>query len=337
MNNLNRLACVAVVGLLMPPGVGAGDLAHDDSAITLLASLKAKDNKFENAVLRYTKWSDWLLKDTSWRDPPGWAEQHGIKDLGPRVIKLHYHEQMVVRGHDTTFISEADPDMKKQNRTTWVSPYHKWGETGGVFREISDIEGSGGIDFIFETRKWGGPVGIVSEQRMTIEFVHGFGFGKRIKTIESVVREGNRRILKGTIQVWAEDISTFVIELGDDLVVKKAVIDCDVGGNLTRFEITTEGAIERQGFVFARTGHLMRTAMGMKNARKMVPETNVTDEFSSRFVAVRFNLRDDVYKTLTRIEVTPGTLVRDYISNKVYQVEKDNTITDHGHAVAKGP
>ena len=335
MNNLNRLVCVAVVGVLMPAGVGADDPAQDDSARSLLASLQAKDKKFDNAILRYTKREEWVPRDISWKFPPGRAAQNGMKDVGPGVIKLHYHEQMVVRGHDATFISEADPDMKELNGGTWVTPYRKWGETGGVFKEISDMEGSGGIDFIFETRKRADPFGIVWGQRMQIEFAHGIGFGKRIKTIESVVRAGDRRILKGTIQLWDEDVSTFVIELADDLVVKKAVIDCDVAGNLTRYEVTTEGAVDRQGFVFARTGQLKRIARGMKNAQPRVHV--VTDEFRTRFVAVRFNLRDDVYETLIKIDIRPGTLVRDYIANKVYQVEKDRTVRDLGHAIAKKP
>ena len=63
--------------------------------------------------------------------------------------------------------------------------------------------------------------------RACIEFVHGFGFGERIKTIDSVVRAGKIRIVQGTIQLWEEDVSTYRIELGDDLLVKKATINVD--------------------------------------------------------------------------------------------------------------
>ena len=183
--------------------------------------------------------------------------------------------------------------------------------------------------------KGGDPLSIVSRQRMAIEFVHGFGFGKRIKTIASDVRAGDTRAIQGTIQIWREDVSTFRIEMGDDLIVRKATIDCDVEGNLTRYEATTEGAIERQGFVFARTGHFRRIALGLKQAR--LAEPKVTEEFSAQFDDARFRLADGEYTFLIRMEVTPGTQVTDYLSNKRYRVEKDNAITDLGKAVHGGP
>jgi hypothetical protein len=244
---------------------------------------------------------------------------------------------MGVRGRDTTFTREADPDVKNESGGWSLTPYQKWGETEGVVREINDSKGSGPYNRTLHIRKGDAPVGIVSEQRMAIEFVHGFGFGKRIKTIESVVREGNTRILRGTIQIWWEDASTFRIEQGDDLLVKKALIDCDVRGHLTRFEVTTEGAIDRQGFVFARTGHFRRLAMGTKDANPPDYEPGVSKEFSTQFDDVRFRLGDDEYKALIRMEITPGTQVNDDISNKVYRLEKDNTITDLGQAVPRRP
>jgi hypothetical protein len=218
-----------------------------------------------------------------------------------------------------------------------MAPYQKWGETGGVVREILDSKAPGPHGRTFHIRKGDAPVGIVSEQRMAIEFVHGFGFGKRIKAIESVVREGDRRILRGTIQIWWEDVSTFRIELGDDLLVKEARIDCDVRGHLTRFEVTTEGAIDRQGFVLARTGHFRRSAMGTKDANPPDYQPEVSQEFSTQFDDVRFRLGDDEYKALIRMEITPGTQVNDDISNKVYRPEEDGTITDLGKAVPGKP
>ena len=64
---------------------------------------------------------------------------------------------------------------------------------------------------------------------MAIEFIHGFGFGTRVKTIDWVVREGDMRIIRGTIQIWWEDVSTFRIELGDDLLVKQARLTATSG------------------------------------------------------------------------------------------------------------
>jgi hypothetical protein len=328
MRDLNRFVCVAAVALLAFSDVNAAGSEAGESAAALLERLRAKDNAFDNAVLRYAKSEDWLLHDTPWRFPPDQRDKNEVKDQGPTVIKLRNHEQMVVRGRETTFISEADPEMKRLNRGARVTPYRKWGVAEGVFKEISDMRGAGPPDFLYETKKADGPGDLVLGERRGIEFSHGFGFGKRIKAIDSVVPEGNKRIIKGTIQLWSEDVSNFRIELGDDLVVKKAVIDCDAQGNLTRYEITTEGAVERRGFVFAQSGRVRRTPLGMKNGPK--PTLAETEEFWTRFVAVRFNLEKDAYEALTRIELLPGTLVRDQIANQAYQVEKDGTVKDLG-------
>ena len=335
MGTLPRSICVLFLCLTMLPNVSADDDTADTAAKKLLAALKARDQTLDNAVLRYTKSSEWRVEDTSWRFPPARPEDQGKTASGPQVITLIYHEQMVVRGNDTTFISTADPEMNHKNGGTWVTQYRKWGEKGGIFREISDMNGSAGIDYNFETRTEELRGGRVAEERTAIEFTHGFGFGKRIKTIESMIRKADRRVVKGTMQIWRpSNLSAFVIELGDDLVVKKAEIDHDSNGYRTHCEITTEGTVDRDGFAFARTGHFKFAAI-TKEGRKMGLEPSVMEEFRSRFAAVKFHLRDDVYETLAKIEITPGTLVRDYILNSVYRVEKDGSIKQLGRAVAR--
>ena len=156
---------------------------------------------------------------------------------------------------------------------------------------------------------------------MMIEFVHGFGFGGRIKTIDSLAREGDRRILKGEIQIWSEDVSTYRIELGDDLLVKKARIDCNVDGNLTHFDVDTDGAVERNGFTFAATGHFRRTWMGNVNKTKYpkLRDTSprVDKEFSSHFDDARFHLPDAEYQAFIKFEIAPVTQVNDSIKNTV--------------------
>ncbi len=332
MASANCWIWVLFLCLTMLPRVSADDDTADTAAKKLLAALKARDQTLDNAVLRYTKSSEWRVKDTSWRFPPDRPED---RVTSPQVITLIYHEQMVVRGNDTTFISTADPEMNRKNGGTWVTQYRKWGDHGGIFREIADMEGSGGIDYTFETRTEESRGGRVAEERTAIEFTHGFGFGKRIKTIESMIRKADRRVVKGTMQIWRpNNLSAFVIELDDDLVVKKAEIDHDSNGYRTHCEITTEGTVDRDGFAFARTGHFKFVAT-TKEGRKMGYEPSVMEEFRTRFAAVKFHLRDDVYETLAKIEITPGTLVRDYISNTVYRVEKGGTIKQLGNAVAR--
>ena len=337
MNRLNRLVCVVFVVALMPTGLRPADAADDDSPAVLLERLRAKDKGFDNAILRYTTSGEEVVDFPWWKFPPRNADEQESMKRGPACcVQFRFHEQMVVRGPDTTFTREADPDLKHEKGTWSVTPYQKWGQIGGVVREIIDRTGSGPGDRTFEIRKNDDDsVSMVSGQRMRIEFVHGFGFGKRIKTISSVIRAGNRRVIQGTIQLWSEDVSTFRIELGDDLLVKKATIDVDANANLTRYEVSTEGAVDRWGFLFAATGHFQRLALGLKNAQEKFVGPHVTDEFSTLFDDARFHLRDEEYKRRIMIEITPGTQVLDYVRNQVYRVEKDITITNIGPAVPK--
>jgi hypothetical protein len=335
MNNRKRLICVVIVGLMMSPGVTAADAGDGDSAVRLLELLKAKDKAFDNAILRYTRSGEEVIDFPWWKYPPRTPEEKATMEKGPQHIEFRFHEQMVVRGRDTTFTREADPDLKHESGTWSLTPYQKWSDVGGIVKEITELAGSGPRDRTFVIRKSDERVGIVWEQRMEIEFVHGFGFGERIKTIDSILRAGNTRILRGTIQLWSEDVSTYRIELGDDLLVKKATINVDAAGNLTRYEITTEGTTDRHGFVFASSGHFKRIALGLKISKNFEP--SVTHEFSTRFNDARFQLRDEEYKRRILMEITPGTQVNDYILNKVYRLERDNTITDLGRAVPKGP
>jgi hypothetical protein len=335
MNNCKTFASIVIMGTWISFGVSAASIDDGDNPRALLELLKAKDKAFDNAILRFTRSGEDVIDFPWWKYPPRTPEEKAEMEKGPQHIKFRFHEQMVVRGRDTTFTREADPDMKNAGGDWSMAPYQKWSDIDGVVRETTEMPGSGPRDRTFEIRKNDQTAGIVGEQRMEIEFAHGFGFGERIKTIDSIVRAGKIRILQGAIQLWSEDVSTYRIELGDDLLVKKATINVDAAGNLTRYEITTEGATDRHGFLFAATGHFQRIALGLKKTKDFKPR--VTNEYFTKFNDARFRLRDEEYKRRILIEITPGTQVRDYILNKVYRVERDNTITNLGPAVPKKP
>jgi len=332
MNIRKRLLriAIAVLGVLMTSGVGAVGRADGDGPGAILGALKAKDNAFDNAVLRYTTWWEEVVGPWPyWRRPPRTPEEEqDAKDNRPGIVKFRYHNELVVRGPDSTLTSEIDPELKQGEESRGWNPgaYLKISQMGNVVGMITDTKDPSGLQRLFEIREKGGAVDIPDEKRTAVAFVHGFGFGTRIKTIDSVVREGDRRILTGTIQIWWEDVSTFRIELSDDFLVKRARVDCDTRGHWTRFEVTSEGAIARQGYVFARTGHFQRLNMGWKDAEETASKPRVTEEFSARFDDVRFHLSEEEYTTLTRMELTPGTDVRDSITNTRYRVGKDNTI-----------
>jgi hypothetical protein len=192
---------IAVLGVLMASGAGA----EGDGPEAILVALKAKDHAFDNAILRYTTWGERTIGPFPyWKFPPRTPEEEqDAKDNRPAKIKFRYHNAMVVRGPDATFTSEIDPELKQgeESRGWTPGPYFKMSQTGNLVTIIQDTNDPSGRDRQFEIRAKGGPVDIPDEKRMAVAFVHGFGFGTRIKSIDSVVRAGDRRIVEGTIQI----------------------------------------------------------------------------------------------------------------------------------------
>ena len=290
----------------------------------LLGILKAKDAQFDNAALRYTTWGEFTQEGfPAWKYPEI-AEQIGIPKgtmYGPsKQIKFRYNEELVVRGPNTTFIRVLDPTLKLDESNKGLQRFQKWSNTDGLAREILDGDETHKDDRIIQIHSSGAPVDLAQEQRMWVEFAHGVGFGKRIREIESLSAQNGKTIIKGTIQMWWEDTSQFAIAVDDNYIVRRAVIDSNVHGNLTRFEVTTQGTVERKGFVLAETGHFVRRWMGMYRDGKKVGPPKVKKEFYCRFKDIVPNLSDEQYESLTKMEATPGTYVMDHVANLNYTV-----------------
>jgi hypothetical protein len=290
----------------------------------LLGILKAKDAQFDNAALRYTTWGEFTQEGfPAWKYPEI-AKQIGIPKgtmYGPsKQIKFRYNEELVVRGPNTAFTRVLDQTLKLDENNEGLQRFQKWSNTDGLAREILDGDETHKGDRIIQVHSSGAPVDLAQEQRMWVEFAHGVGFGKRIREIESLSAQNGKTIIKGTIQMWWEDTSQFAIAVDDNYIVRRAVIDSNVHGNLTRFEVTTQGTVERKGFVVAETGHFVRRWMGMYRDGKKVGRPKVKKEFYCRFKDIVPNLSDEQYESLTKMEATPGTYVMDHVANLNYTV-----------------
>jgi hypothetical protein len=240
-----------------------------------------------------------------------------------------FNGRLTVRGLGATFVSEVDPTLKPPAGVGGFVPYHKWSNVGGRYREYHE-------DARYDDRTmsidWGGDpvVNAIHEQRMEVEFSLGFGFGKRIRSISSVERAGDRRVLKGLIRVWHDDVSIFRLVVDDDLIVRDALIDMDSFGFLKRFESSTEGTVVEDGFAFARTGRFRATLMGLRNPPVKLKDPfkpKVEDEFESDFRSAKFHLDDEEYELLTTMAVQPGTVVKDWMTGERYVVANDGRVT----------
>ncbi len=201
MRNLNRFACV-VAGALLTVPVSASPAGMTARALPPCSSVSGpRTTRSTTQFCAMQSQQIGCRDDVSWRDPPGQAAKNEVKDQGPSIVKLRDHQQMVVRGRETTFISEADPEMKRLNPARGCRRITNsvWQRTSS--RKSPTCGALGPLTSSTKRQNANGPDELVLEQRTEIEFSHGFGFGKRITAIDSVVREGNNRIIKGRIQL----------------------------------------------------------------------------------------------------------------------------------------
>ncbi len=312
---------------------GSGQSSFTVKEADLIKHLKARDSQFDNAKLEYTRWGEINLPISS-HPPQMMSKEEWMRWRGGemKTIPFRFHEHMVVRGAETTFLRQSDPAFKQPDGELGVVPYQKWSNTAGLAREITDRPGGRIGDRIMEIKP---PHPLILEQRMAVEFVHGFGFGKRIKDATVVESNSSRTIIRGTIQIWRKDLSTYEIELDSQFIVRKAVIDCDVEGNLTRFEVATQGSVEKGGFVFAKEGHFKRIWQGQVVDGKRTGEPKIVNEFKARFNNVQFNLDDGAYAELIKMEITPGTTVFDRVRGRNYVVLEDGTEVERPNFLPK--
>ena len=317
--NKNSHPATALLLLLTLVLFGATSRAElPDDPKELLKLLKAKDSRFDNVHVYYIRRGEYTPEPFPYWKFPGLKPSHEPE----KPLSFRFKEQVMLRGRDTTFERDVytKPLLPSSSGTTFVS-HQKWSNADGLISEFLESKEYDDRSMKIQTgesnRLWN-----FFGQRREIEFSLGFGFGSRIKTISSVTKKANQLLLEGSILLWDDDVSTFRLTVDQDLVVRSASIRVEAGGNQTRYDVSTEGSVKVQDFVFARTGHYTRTALGLKEPPPVkldVPfKPHVTDEFYVDFKSAKFGLKDEEYTTFTKMEIPPGTHVTDLVRNKRY-------------------
>ncbi len=331
MNAIFRLASV-LLGLLVVVLFGRASRAElPEDPKKLIELLKARDARFDNVLLYYIRREVYIPTVYPYWKFPG--EKPVAEPTNPMPVRCK--EQMMVRGPNTTVVSDLYTTVLTPSESrAMFTPHHKWSDAEGLVWHF--FENKQDDDRALEIRRGeSGPVSVVAGKRREVEFSLGFGFGSRIKTITSVTRKDRQLELEGSIQIWLEDVSRFHLSIDEDLVVRNAVIEVDAEGNQTRYDVSTEGSVKVDGFVFARTGHHTRTALGLKNppVKLEVPfRPKITDEFYVDFKSAKFQLKDEEYKAFTKMEIPPRTHVTDHVTNRRYFVGENNQIRGKGPA-----
>ena len=322
-NNIGfKLFCVLVM-MWMPfvfmafrPTAAYGTSEY--SAEQLLAILKAKDEQFDNALLRMTTSGVIEMNLPADAGAGGW-------DGEPYTIRFQYDENLAVRGGETTldrtlvpdsvFVESAIGDRIGGGR----GEYQKWSHIGSLSRDYSSTGGAARGDRVMEISAGGLPVDVAEEDRMFREFSLGFGYGKRIKSIDAIERDGELLVVRGSIQIWWADESTFEIRLDDDFVVRQALIESDVEGNKTRFEIQTEGTAEdSSGMQIAQSGEFTRTSLGFHIDGRIVGQPKIAESFNVEFQELKLGLSDSEYESFTSFPMELGTQVINNILGTVH-------------------
>ncbi|MEQ8821297.1 MAG: hypothetical protein RLY93_13735 [Sumerlaeia bacterium] len=246
-------ACRAFFGTLLLPmvcvlSVGTGWASEDFDA--MLPVIRARDAQLDNAVLRYTT-RGIVRPEGDWKT--------GAPASDP--IPVAFHERMIVRGDDTTFIRELEPSLfpdpeKMAETPLYVLPYQKWSNTEGKMREIINPFplASGKTDQMLLRIDPRRPQNAPDVQRWETELALGIGFAKRITAIDSITSSGDGWIVKGVCELWKGIETAFRAELDEDFLVRDALLTTRAEPLVTFIEVSTAGTVTKGQMVFAESG-----------------------------------------------------------------------------------
>lgn len=282
--------------------------ATEITASQLLDILKAKDQVFDNAELDYTVRGTMVFKPlVDWQHPP----PGGLVTEKPETLDVIYHEQMAVRGSEVTYNRQLDESVKPTKAGRSVSGYEKHSNAKGQNRSFNKVWESGKGSSVLEIAPGGRPGNPLGDYRAKVEYSLGFGFGKRITSIDSFVPKGDGYVASGKITLWSTDKSTFEIELDKDFIVRQAHMETNLETSVITYDITTSGVTGEPGFRVAKEGSYRKSETPKNKDGKPAGDPSPKDEKKITFDAVKLNLTDDQYAKATDMPLTPDTQVID--------------------------
>jgi hypothetical protein len=182
---------------------------------------------------------------------------------------------------------------------------------------------------------------------MQIEMVLGL-IGRRIESVDEVTKSGERTLIRGAIDVWTNDESTYQLVLDENKLIRSVSITArfvgwNEGDHYKVYEAKCQGLTTRGNLPFPETGNFKLTiySKGPKpirwttspidsesesklNSYKAKPyKAKVEKESTVKFDGIEYDLSEDRFQGLTDIAITPGTRVNDETKGVTYNVSFD--------------
>ncbi len=299
--------------------------AEDTSRLTLeeiLQLLRTNDARFDNLDLKYLKIEKHDIRPSRFNEQR-WGEDISQKPKDywdTRTVKWVRSCSLVVRGKNMILASQFEPELSEKDKYVAPGAFFKEGIIEGIRHQIDNMQlpddspAKQSPNYEKQYRVTREPPTWGREMQMAIEFPFGVGFGKRIKSINSVTVRNGKRIIAGDIQIWAEDVSRFEIELDENGLVRKAAILSDVKGHRTQFEVTSSGAIRHGGLLLAKSGTFKRSWQPSPEQMNRGAAPKLQHDFRLEFKSVTQNLSDEQYAKLAEFKIEPLMKIDDEVN-----------------------
>lgn len=303
-----------LLSLLVVPAP-AQDAAAEYTPETMLAALRERDPEVDNYRMRFTRRETKRVDERAEFAKSAFRTQKfgGTPDPAPASFPDPY-DAIVVSNQDCAYRGES-----LVLRGTYLTDHHGHPQIPRIYhyveagRDSRELGGTTGERHLTLRQRDNGVPSINQEYRMFYELALGVGFGRRIKTVESVEKSDDGWRVTGTFQLWTEDHTTFELATDSQLFVRRAQLRANVQGNETAFDFTNSGLIEADGRqAFAKHGTVKRINVAFTPPGGERREFGtVQHDYALEVGRIDFDLTDEQYAELSAIDAAQADYVID--------------------------
>ena len=294
--------------------VSAVSTFASDNEDEQLAAMRTNDVKFDRIRLREKRTWDGVLKQSRFDYERFGGDASKMPDDYWDEVKYKglAHEELIVFGKRRVLSVDFDDAMKEADKYARIGTgFTRTGDFGKIYYTLDDMQlpddspskHSPNYEKQLRVLKMNFSLGVLYDSLMAREFTYGIGYARRITEVASRETKADRVVLRGQIKIWTEDVSDFEIELDKHGIVRKATINCNVRGNLTRFEVTSEGIVELDGLTLAKRGHFRR--LHVPPPEKNGAKSSVSKDFRLELVEVETGIGPMRAEKLMRFDLLP--------------------------------